>query len=93
MGLHCRHGGCKLNATITPNMIKYLLRGLRVRAWGLPNGKSARGREGCVMREQKRSKRKQRRNFLAKVKLFAAAFYYLVSLTIMLIALWDRFTG
>ena len=45
------------------------------------------------MREQKRSKRKQRRNFLAKVKLFAAAFYYLVSLTVMLITLWDRFTG
>ncbi len=44
------------------------------------------------MREQKRSKQKQRRNFLAKVKFFAAAFYFLVSLTVMLITLWDRFT-
>ena len=48
---------------------------------------------GGVMREQKRSKQKQWRNSLTKVKLFATAFYYLVSLTVMLIALWDRFTG
>ena len=45
------------------------------------------------MREQKRSKQKQWRNSLTKVKLFATAFYYHVSLTVMLMALWDRFTG
>ena len=48
---------------------------------------------GGVMRKLKRSKQKQWRNFLSKVKFFATAFYYLVSLAVMLIALWDRFTG
>ena len=45
------------------------------------------------MREQKRSKQKQWRDHLGKVKFLATVFYYLVSLTVMLIALWDRFTG
>ena len=45
------------------------------------------------MREQKRSKRKQWRDHLDRVKFFATAFYYLLSLTVMLIALWDRFNG
>ena len=44
-------------------------------------------------KKQKRPKTKQWRDDLPKVKLLATVFYYLVSLTVMLIALWDRFTG